>query len=86
MNYRRLSELENEKLTDEQKRIMDDFDRTVQRKNWLYEQRVAGVGTSVHLEAAMECDTFPSKVCPGDNPSSKGQKLRGDSLLCEEDW
>ena len=85
MNCRRLSKLENDQLTDEQKRIMDDFDRTAQRKNWLYERKGGGVGTSVNLENRLVCDCFPGKVGPAKTAAEKMNKLRGDSLLIEED-
>ena len=85
LNCRRLSKLENDQLTDEQKRIMDDFDRTIQRKNWLYERKVAGVGTSVHLETRLVCDSPPGKVGPSRTATEKMQKLQGDSLLCEDE-
>ena len=85
MNCRRLSELENDQLTDEQKRIMDNFDRAAQRRDRLYEARVSAVGTTVDLERALDCDSPPGKLSASTSPSKYKQKLRGDSLLIEED-
>lgn len=72
-------------LTDEQKRIMDNYDRAAQRRDRLYEKRVAGIGTSIGLERGLDCDAFPGKVSTSVGPSDYKRKLQGDSLLCEED-